>query len=97
MAIYLLPSHISFGNAVSLAGAAGKLNAVNFDFHWNDRYNVWSGLIGGMFHVQGEKWGWQAKTAKQWLAKFQGTPEYELERKRLANALPAEDDDEEIN
>jgi Na+/proline symporter len=49
MAIYLLPSHISFSNAVSLAGAAGKLNAVNFHFQWNDRYNVWSGLIGGMF------------------------------------------------
>jgi SSS family transporter len=49
MAIHLLPGHISFGNAVSLAGAAGKLNAVNFHFDWNDRYNVWSGLIGGMF------------------------------------------------
>jgi len=54
-------------------------------------------LIGGMFHVQGEKWGWQAKTAKAWLAKFHGTPEYESERKRIASALPAEDDDEEIN
>jgi SSS family solute:Na+ symporter len=49
MAVHLLPSHISFGNAVSLAGAAGRLNAVNFHFDWNDRYNVWSGLIGGMF------------------------------------------------
>src|SRR3984893_5420457 len=49
MAVHLLPGHISFGNAVSLAGAAGKLNAVNFHFDWNDRYNVWSGLIGGMF------------------------------------------------
>ena len=35
MAIHLLPGHISFGNAVSLAGAAGKLNAVNFHFDWN--------------------------------------------------------------
>ncbi len=49
MAVHLLPGHVSFGNAVSLAGAAGKLNAVNFHFDWNDRYNVWSGLIGGMF------------------------------------------------
>jgi SSS family transporter len=49
MAVHLLPGHISFANAVSLAGAAGKLNAVNFHFDWNDRYNVWSGLIGGMF------------------------------------------------
>jgi len=49
MAVHLLPSHVSFGDAVSLAGAAGRLNAINFKFDWNDRYNVWSGLIGGMF------------------------------------------------
>ena len=30
-------------------------------------------LIGGMFHVLGERWGWQEKTAKEWLAHFQGT------------------------
>jgi SSS family solute:Na+ symporter len=49
MAVHLLPGHVSFANAVSLAGAAGKLKAVNFHFDWNDRYNVWSGVIGGMF------------------------------------------------
>jgi SSS family transporter len=49
IAVHLLPSHISFGDAVTLAGMAGKLNAVNLHFDWNDRYNVWSGLIGGMF------------------------------------------------
>ncbi len=27
----------------------GKLNAVDLSFDWNDRYNLWSGLIGGMF------------------------------------------------
>jgi len=49
MAIHLMPGHISFGNAVTLAGAARKLNAVNFHFDPDDRYNVWSGVIGGMF------------------------------------------------
>jgi SSS family solute:Na+ symporter len=49
MAIHLLPSDVSFSDAVSLAGAAGKLNAVTFHFDWNDRYNVWSGVVGGMF------------------------------------------------
>jgi Na+/proline symporter len=49
MAIYRLPGDISFRDAVSLAGAAGRLNAVTFHFDWNDRYNVWSGVIGGMF------------------------------------------------
>jgi SSS family transporter len=49
LAIHLLPHHVSFGDAVSLAGAAGRLNAVTTHFDWNDRYNIWSGLIGGMF------------------------------------------------
>jgi len=49
MAIHLLPTGVSFHDAVSLAGAAGRLNAVTFHFDWNDRYNVWSGVIGGMF------------------------------------------------
>src|SRR5579871_631050 len=49
MAVHLLPADVSFRNAVALAGAAGKLNAVTTKFDWNDRYNVWSGLIGGMF------------------------------------------------
>jgi solute:Na+ symporter, SSS family len=49
LAIHLLPNNVSFRDAVSLAGAAGRLNAVTFHFDWNDRYNVWSGLIGGMF------------------------------------------------
>jgi Na+/proline symporter len=49
MIILLLPRQVSLLDAMHLAGSAGKLNAVNFHFDWNDRYNVWSGLIGGMF------------------------------------------------
>ncbi|MGA2737511.1 MAG: sodium:solute symporter [Bryobacteraceae bacterium] len=49
MIFVLLPRQISFLDAVHLAGFAGKLNAVTFHFNWNDRYNLWSGLIGGMF------------------------------------------------
>ncbi len=49
MIFYLLPSGISFLDAVSVAGASGKLNVVDFSFDWNNRYNIWSGLIGGMF------------------------------------------------
>ena len=40
---------VSFGDAVYLAGAAGRLNAVTTNFDWNDRFNIWSGLIGGTF------------------------------------------------
>ena len=47
--ILLLPASVIFGDAVYLAGAAGRLNAVTTNFDWNDRYNLWSGLIGGMF------------------------------------------------
>ncbi len=49
MVIVLLPQDISLYDAVYLAGKAGKLNAVDLKFDWNSRYNVWSGLIGGMF------------------------------------------------
>jgi Na+/proline symporter len=47
--ISMLPHQVSLLDAVHLAGSAGKLNAVTFRFDWNDRYNLWSGLIGGMF------------------------------------------------
>jgi SSS family transporter len=49
VAVHLLPRDISFFDAVKLAGAAGKLNAVTTTFDWDDRYNIWSGLLGGMF------------------------------------------------
>ena len=49
MAVHLMPANISWANAISLAGAAGRLNAVNLHFNWDDRYNLWSGVIGGMF------------------------------------------------
>ena len=49
MAVHLLPANVSWANALSIAGAAGRLNAVTTKFDWDDRYNVWSGLIGGMF------------------------------------------------
>ncbi|HEY7212935.1 MAG TPA: sodium:solute symporter [Bryobacteraceae bacterium] len=47
--IHALPPQISFVQALHLAGAAGRLNIV--DLHWDlsDRYNLWSGLIGGCF------------------------------------------------
>jgi len=48
-AIAGLPSDISFRDALAIAGEAGKLNAVELQFDWEDRYNLWSGLIGGSF------------------------------------------------
>jgi Na+/proline symporter len=49
IAIRLLPPEVSFLDAARLAGAAGKLNAVVLHFDWKDRYNLWSGVIGGAF------------------------------------------------
>jgi Na+/proline symporter len=49
MVLLLLPEDISFIDAVRLAGEMGRLNAIDWNFDWQNRYNVWSGLIGGMF------------------------------------------------
>ncbi|EDY81020.1 transporter, SSS family, putative [Verrucomicrobiia bacterium DG1235] len=44
-----LPSDISFGSALSVAGAMDKLEVVNFSFDIEERYTFWSGLFGGVF------------------------------------------------
>jgi len=49
MVFHLLPRGVSFLDAVHVAGKLGRLNVVNFAFNWKDRYNFWSGLIGGTF------------------------------------------------
>ena len=45
----LLPPEVSFGDALEVAGSMGRLNAVDFSFDINNRYNFWSGITGGMF------------------------------------------------
>ncbi|MBV9036512.1 MAG: sodium:solute symporter [Acidobacteriaceae bacterium] len=47
--IYALPPSIGFTDALHLAGAAGRLRIVDLHLNWSDRYNLWSGLIGGGF------------------------------------------------
>ena len=47
--IHLMPPSVSLADALHLAGAAGRLNAVTTDFDWNDQFTLWSGLIGGTF------------------------------------------------
>ena len=49
MIVAALPPGMGLAGAADLAGHLGRLNAVNFTFDPNDRYNVWSGLIGGFF------------------------------------------------
>jgi Na+/proline symporter len=43
------PSDVSFSDALHLSGQMGKLEVLNFEFDLSDRYNVWSGILGGTF------------------------------------------------
>ncbi len=54
MVIHLLPDGIGLQDALRISGKAGKMNVLTNGetekgFTWSDRYNVWSGLIGGFF------------------------------------------------
>jgi SSS family transporter len=53
-ALDALPDGVGFTDALHIAGKSGKLNVITTGvtengFDWNDRYNIWSGLIGGFF------------------------------------------------
>ncbi len=55
IAISLLPAGVGFADAIRDASVYGKMNVVttgldkNGSFDWKDKYNIWSGLIGGFF------------------------------------------------
>jgi solute:Na+ symporter, SSS family len=44
-----LPVGLGFANAAHVAGALGKLQAVDFSIEPSRRYTLWSGLLGGLF------------------------------------------------
>jgi Na+/proline symporter len=44
-----LPDDISFSDALSIAGAGDRMELLDFSFDFDNRYTVWSGLIGGTF------------------------------------------------
>ena len=54
LAVSLLPDSWSFFDALHIAGASGKLNVITTGFKedgfdWKDKYNIFSGIIGGFF------------------------------------------------
>jgi SSS family transporter len=54
MVINLLPDGMGFLDAIKVAGGKGKMNIIttgvtNQHFDWKDKYNIWSGLLGGFF------------------------------------------------
>jgi SSS family solute:Na+ symporter len=47
--LYGILQHVSFGEALHLAGATGRLQAVDFSFNLSETYTVWSAMLGGTF------------------------------------------------
>ncbi|MUU78354.1 sodium:solute symporter [Winogradskyella endarachnes] len=47
--INLIPEDVSFTDAINIAGASGKMQVLDFSFDLENRYTVWTGLIGGTF------------------------------------------------
>ena len=43
------PNEMSLADALRLSEIAGKLNIITTEFDLHDKYNIWSGLIGGFF------------------------------------------------
>ena len=54
MVVKLLPADMGFADALRSAGQNGRMNIItsgttNNGFDWKDKYNIWSGVIGGLF------------------------------------------------
>ena len=54
MVVKLLPEGMGLSESLQIAGVSGRLNAITTgfesgDFNWNDKYNLFSGIIGGFF------------------------------------------------
>jgi SSS family transporter len=52
--VSLMPEKVGFLDALQLGGDHGKMNIITSGrtangFDWKDKYNIWSGLIGGLF------------------------------------------------
>src|SRR5207247_6647145 len=44
-----IPREVGFTQALHLAGATGRLMAIDFRFDPRETYTFWSGMIGGLF------------------------------------------------
>lgn len=54
MVVNLMPEGVGFSDALTIAGASGKINIITTGinengFDWKDKYNIFSGIIGGFF------------------------------------------------
>lgn len=44
-----MPEGVGFWDSLEIAGAAGKLNTIDLEFDPGEKYNLWSGLLAGLF------------------------------------------------
>lgn len=55
MVVHMLPEGVGFTDALHVSGKLGRLNVITTGFEkgngfdWGDKYNIWSGVIGGFF------------------------------------------------
>lgn len=54
IAVKMLPGTIGFSEALQIGRQNGKMNVITTGFtengfNWKDKYNIWSGIIGGFF------------------------------------------------
>lgn len=47
--VYRIGDFTELTRALKVAGSAGRMQVLDFDFDLNERYTVWSGLTGGLF------------------------------------------------
>jgi Na+/proline symporter len=83
VALWLVSRSIPLGHAVQLAGALGKLDAVDLSLRTDTRYTLWSGLFGGLF-VQLAYFGTDQSQVQRYLS---GAPEAESRLALLLSGL----------
>ncbi|MEI6225798.1 MAG: sodium:solute symporter [Deltaproteobacteria bacterium] len=66
-AVMSFPADVSFRQGIELAGALGKLHAVDLSPRVDTRYTLWSGLLGGLF-VQLAYFGTDQSQVQRYLA-----------------------------
>ncbi|WP_017258017.1 sodium:solute symporter [Pedobacter arcticus] len=49
MVVQLLPGDVGFVKALKIAGKMDRMNVIDWNFDLNNRYTVWTGIIGGLF------------------------------------------------
>ncbi|GAA4336047.1 hypothetical protein GCM10023149_44490 [Mucilaginibacter gynuensis] len=47
--VHLLPGNVGFTDALKLGGKLGRMNVIDWKFDPDNRYTIWSGIIGGFF------------------------------------------------